>query len=86
MGAPATEAPAPGPRRRWLAFLLVSALTTFAAGPLTTFVALEPLLLAEGVFAGPQQQAQLDAVYSLGMGVALVVPPVVVCTARALQS
>jgi hypothetical protein len=57
--------------RRWASLLLVAVSGAFASGPFASWPTLEPLLIAEGVWAGPDQLANLTSVYSLAMGVAM---------------
>jgi MFS family permease len=58
--------------RRWASLVLVAVTGSFASGPLVSWPTLEPLLVEEGVWAGPDQQANLSSVYSIAIGASLV--------------
>lgn len=59
-------------KQRWIALLIVVISSAFASGPISSWPTLEPLLIEEGVFAGPHQEVLLTAVYSLAVGIAMV--------------
>lgn len=59
-------------KQRWGALLLVAGSGAFASGPLASWPTLEPLLIIEGVWAGPDQLNKLNSVYSIAAGVGLV--------------
>jgi len=46
--------------------------SAFAAGPLAAWPTLEPILIGEGVFAGPDQQLKLTSVFALAATLALI--------------
>lgn len=54
--------------KRWATLLLVAVSGAFASGPFASWPTLEPLLIGEGVWAGPDQAANLMSVYSIAMG------------------
>lgn len=58
--------------RRWASLVIVAATGSFASGPLVSWPTLEPLLVGEGVWDGPDQQANLAFVYSIAVGASLV--------------
>lgn len=58
--------------RRWASLLLIAGSGAFASGPFAAWPTLEPLLIAEGVWAGPNQSANLASVYSIATGLAMI--------------
>lgn len=56
---------------RWKSLLIVCIACAFTSGPMQSWATLEPILISEGVFAGPDQQAQLTGVYSVATGFTL---------------
>lgn len=59
-------------RRRWMVLIVVAVSGAFASGPYAMWATLEPLLISEGVWAGPHQQANLTYVYSITMGISMI--------------
>jgi len=58
--------------KRWASMLLVAITGAFSAGPFASWPTLEPLLIDQGVWAGPDQKANLSSVFSIATGVSLV--------------
>jgi len=58
--------------RRWASLILVAVSGAFASGPFASWPTLEPLLISEGVWAGPHQTSNLSSVYSIAMGVSMI--------------
>jgi len=58
--------------RRWASLLLVAISGAFASGPIASWPTLEPLLISEGVWAGPNQQTNLTFVFSIASGLSMV--------------
>jgi len=55
--------------RRWASLVLVAATGALASGPCWSWPTLEPLLIDQGLWAGPGQQQKLTSVYSIATGV-----------------
>lgn len=55
--------------RRWLLLIVMSLLGSAAFGPLSSWPTLEPILIREHVFEGPDQKAKLASVFSIATGV-----------------
>jgi len=58
--------------RRWATLVLVAVSGAFASGPIASWPTLEPLLISEGLWAGPNQEANLTSVYSIAFGVSMI--------------
>ena len=58
--------------RRWASLVALCVLSSLASGPIASWPTLEPILIAEGVFAGPRQKQSLNQVYSIAVGLAAV--------------
>lgn len=57
------------PFRRWMCLCVFSFVSAAASGPMSMFPTLEPILVSEKVFEGPNQLPQLTDVYSITLGV-----------------
>mmetsp|Transcript_29565 Transcript_29565/g.47591 ORF Transcript_29565/g.47591 Transcript_29565/m.47591 type:complete len:579 (+) Transcript_29565:71-1807(+) len=57
---------------RWISLLTIAISGSFASGPIASWPTLEPILIKEGVFAGPTQQNDLTTLYSFATCVALI--------------
>jgi MFS family permease len=58
--------------RRWISLLAVCILTSVPSGPVVSWPTLEPILIEEGVFSGPDQQKDLSTVYSISAGTMMI--------------